>query len=311
MIGDGQVAQVVRAAANGDGDWADVPRCVREAMVLALAGPQSQRCRGVWARDDGRPAAPSLAEETIQSSVRTFEDAAWLRDQAVRSFAQFHNTVEAMREAMRHHLRALWRTAAQLDPRLLGDVRRELRLGPRDDIPDDTPVPGGALERLTGLEAIVDEIEEYVHALRGASVRFAANALSDDEKRAMGLDPADLRPEDVTPCCTQTRRGTSVMRTIGSRAASGDDKKSPTPLTGCHERREQETPERSSEQTKAKNKLSHSEVRQRYMNQIALLNEASLQQVAEDVIAYRLSSHSSTNSDLVRLFASSTRDPSP
>ncbi|RNF13056.1 uncharacterized protein Tco025E_06363 [Trypanosoma conorhini] len=215
MIGGTHVAQVVRAVANGDGDWAEVPRCVREAVVLALAGRESQAAGGVGAtaeaaarrhcdrwpepREGSRAAVSSLSEEVVQRSVRTFEDAAWVRDQAVRSFAQFHNTVEETREGLRHHLRALWRTAAQLDPALLRDLRRERGLSPGDEVPENVVLPTAALRRLRQLEAMVDEVADGVEALRWASVRFAANLLSDDEKRAMGLDPADLRAEDVPP----------------------------------------------------------------------------------------------------------------
>ncbi|EKF32353.1 hypothetical protein MOQ_003798 [Trypanosoma cruzi marinkellei] len=314
MAEGNQVMQVVCAVANGDGDWADVPRCVREAIVLALAGPQSQAAQHVNAaalpslggeaakrrqcspcpetRQDGRVVASSLSEEMIQRGVQTFEDAAWVRDQAVRSFAQFHNSIEATREAMRHHLRSLWRTAIQLDPSLLRDIQQERRLGPRDEVPEDVTISGGTLRRMQQLEAMVDEIEGSVDALRWTSVRFAANFLSDDEKRAMGLDPANLRPEDV-PLGFTPQRGTSPVHTSGQPPVNTGGNV-PQALLDRHQTtcEQEKTPEKVSTPSGQKDDAMLSEMRRRYMNRIALLNEASMHHVADEVLARRQSSPS-------------------
>ncbi|ORC91239.1 uncharacterized protein TM35_000062440 [Trypanosoma theileri] len=235
MIGGNQILQVARSVANGDGEWGDVPRCVREAIVLALAGPDSHTAQQIdttaaaeellqqqhhhhqqqkrycspWPppREENR-LAPSLTEEVIQRSVSSFEDAAWLRDQAVRSFAQFHNTVEGLREGMRHHLRALWRTAVQLDPALMYSVQRQYNLRPGDEIPESVHVSAETQQQLLHLQSMIEEVNNSVETLRAASVRFAANLLSDDEKRAMGLNPANLRPEDLDS--HNSSRGTSL-----------------------------------------------------------------------------------------------------
>ncbi|RNF10424.1 hypothetical protein TraAM80_01597 [Trypanosoma rangeli] len=341
MIGGTQVVQVVRAVANGDGDWADVPRCVREAILLALTGPQSQTARGIGAATEAaaaaaaaasvdggaaerrhrnlwpeshegtRVAAVSLTEEVIQRSVRTFEDAAWVRDQAVRSFAQFHNNIEETREAMRHHLRALWRTAAQLDPTLLRKIRQECNLRPGDDVPDGVVIPAAALRRLQEVEAMVDEVAEGVEALRWASVRFAANVLSDEEKQAMGLDPADLRPEDVllghTPPC-----GSGRMYTAAQNSPSGDGNVPHALLDPPRKSHEPVgSPEKSSTPSRLGDGLTLSERRERYMSRIALLNEASIQQKAEEELSRHRSLHSTKGSTSQHCMASESPLSSP
>ncbi|ESL10338.1 hypothetical protein TRSC58_01932 [Trypanosoma rangeli SC58] len=343
MIGGTQVVQVVRAVANGDGDWAEVPRCVREAILLALTGPQSQTARGIGgaaevaaaaataaaASVDGGPAkrryrnpwpeshegprvaTSSLTEEVIQRSVRTFEDAAWVRDQAVRSFAQFHNSIEETREAMRHHLRALWRTAAQLDPSLLRNIRQEFNLRPGDDVPDDVVIPATALQRLQEVEAMVDEVAEGVEALRWASVRFAANVLSDEEKQAMGLNPADLRPEDVLLRHTPPR-GSSCMCATGQNPPSGDGNVPHALLDPPRKSHEPvESPEKSSAPSRLGDGLTLSERRERYMSRIALLNEASIQQKAEEELSRHRSFHSTKESTSQHRMASEDPLSSP
>ncbi|PBJ77539.1 hypothetical protein BCY84_06230 [Trypanosoma cruzi cruzi] len=329
MAEGSQVVQVVCAVANGDGDWADVPRCVREAIVLALAGPQSQmaphfnaaassslggeaanrRQCSSWPepRQEARVLASSLSEEMIQRGVQTFEDAAWVRDQAVRSFAQFHNSIEATREAVRHHLRSLWRTAIQLDPSLLRVIQQERRLGPRDEIPEDTIISGGTLRRMQQLEAMVDEIEGSVDALRWTSVRFAANFLSDEEKRAMGLDPANLRPEDVSLGYTP-QRDTSPVHTSGQRPVNTGGSIPQALLDRQQKNCEQEnTPEKISTPSGHKDDAMLSEMRRRYMNRIALLNEASMHHVADEVMARRHSSSSKNVSSHHRVASASNQ----
>ncbi|KAH9577723.1 hypothetical protein LSM04_001032 [Trypanosoma melophagium] len=365
MIGGNQILQVARSVANGDGDWGDVPRCVREAIVLALAGPdsytaqqidtaaaaaellqqaqsqsqqnqqQEQQQRRYWSpwptpREENR-LVPSLTDEIIQRSVCTFEDAVWLRDQAVRSFAQFHNTVESLREGMRHHLRALWRTAIQLDPSLMYTVQREYNLQPSDAIPDSVAIGGEVQQQLLRLQSMIEELNSSVDTLRDTSVRFAANMLSDDEKRAMGLNPANLRPEDLrsrtashlTSMMTTTttslhRNANAHDRARGRNSGSGGV---PRMLFDQYRRNSEEerhqqqqepyyyqqnqdhhhrhhlyhdydqeegdyryrdesfTPQRGS----AGGDKTVSEMRERYMQRIALLNEAALQKAADQI----------------------------
>ncbi|KAG8339380.1 hypothetical protein ERJ75_000255000 [Trypanosoma vivax] len=221
-----ELSMITRAAANSEGDWAKVPLCVREAIMVALASVTLPNgfCRQDSAESGDssftRVTAPRLTEEALQRSVQTFEDASFLRTEAVRCYAHFHNTVEGLREMMQSQLYALWRTALQLDPDHLNNIGARRGLGLRDFIPNDVTIEGDALKRLTRLESLLHEMNNGVEILRAASVRFAASVLSDDEKQSMGLDPMNLRPEDApfyaTPVSTDNSfRGTAEDGVVG------------------------------------------------------------------------------------------------
>ncbi|CAC9436441.1 protein of unknown function - conserved [Leishmania donovani] len=148
-------------------------------------------------RVNGASATPLLTEEAVQSSIETFEDAAWVREEAVRSYAEFHNNVESLHATMRTQLRPVWRTAMQLRPDILADVRDEWRLRRRDSIPDGIPIPAAAAQHIALQETILSEVEDTLQVLRNTSVRFAAHFLSDEEKISMGANPAYLRAPDI------------------------------------------------------------------------------------------------------------------
>ncbi|TPP54563.1 hypothetical protein CGC21_18025 [Leishmania donovani] len=210
---ESSVSRVVRAVARGDGDWADVPPSLRNVIVMALTQSSGAPLRSVQGgvgdasyadgagrapgRVNGASATPLLTEEAVQSSIETFEDAAWVREEAVRSYAEFHNNVESLHATMRTQLRPVWRTAMQLRPDILADVRDEWRLRRRDSIPDGIPIPAAAAQHIALQETILSEVEDTLQVLRNTSVRFAAHFLSDEEKISMGANPAYLRAPDI------------------------------------------------------------------------------------------------------------------
>ncbi|KPA73652.1 hypothetical protein ABB37_09594 [Leptomonas pyrrhocoris] len=212
------IPRVARTVANGEGDWAEVPYAVRDAIVLALtqssvaplrrlkesasgAGPGAVSSAAFTPSHPPQPSPSAdlsvLTEGNVQSSIRSFEDAAWVRDEAVRSFAEFHNTVEALHAAMRTQLRPVWRTAMQLRPDILADVRDRLRLNRADLIPDGVAIPPATAQHIAQQERILDEVEDTLQQLRNTSVRLAAHFLSDEEKISMGANPAYLRAPDI------------------------------------------------------------------------------------------------------------------
>ncbi|KPI87849.1 hypothetical protein ABL78_3076 [Leptomonas seymouri] len=212
------VLRAARAVANGEGDWAEVAPAVRDAIVLAITqssvaplrslegtlegiGPCASTTAAVmtsaplgsWSSD-----APGvLTEGNVQSSIQTFEDAAWVRDEAVRSYAEFHNSVESLHAAMRTQLYPVWKTALQLRPGILADVRDHLKLSRTSMIPDGVPIMPAAAQHIAQQERILDEVEDTLQMLRNTSVRFAAHFLSDEEKISMGANPAYLRAPDI------------------------------------------------------------------------------------------------------------------
>ncbi|GET85366.1 hypothetical protein, conserved [Leishmania tarentolae] len=206
-------SRVVRAVSHGDGDWADLPPSLRNAVLMTL----TQSCRTPlhsvqssagdtrYAHETGQArgcahrasAPPPLTEEVVQSSIETFEEAAWVREEAARSYAEFHNNVESLYATMCTQLRSVWRTAMQLSPDILADVRDEWHLSRRDRIPDGIPLPASATQHLPLQEAILDEVVETLRVLRNTSVRFAAYFLTDEEKISMGVNPAYLRAPDI------------------------------------------------------------------------------------------------------------------
>ncbi|CBZ22996.1 conserved hypothetical protein [Leishmania mexicana MHOM/GT/2001/U1103] len=169
-------------------------RCVQGGVGDASYADGTGQVPG---RINGASATPLLTEEAVQSSIATFEDAAWVREEAVRSFAEFHNNVESLHATMRTQLRPVWRTAMQLRPDILADVRDEWRLRRRDIIPDGIPIPAAAVQHIARQETILSEVEDTLQALRNTSVRFAAHFLSDEEKISMGANPAYLRAPDI------------------------------------------------------------------------------------------------------------------
>nr|CAJ2466134.1 unnamed protein product [Leishmania braziliensis] len=233
------VFRVARAVARGDGDWADVPLAVRDAIVMVLAQPSSGALHGVqggigdascadWRGQvvryvNGAFTPPLLTEEVVQSSVDTFEDAAWVRDEAVRSYAEFHNNVESLHATMRTQLRPVWRTAMQLHPDILADVRDEWHLRRRDSIPDNIPISVAASQGIELQETILHDVEDALQVLRNTSVRFAAHFLSDKEKISMGANPAYLRAPDIDREVVMSRSqsiSTSPQRTLPAMTAS-------------------------------------------------------------------------------------------
>lgn len=218
------VMRVARTVANGEGDWAEVPSAVRDAILLALTQASTVPLRSL----DGSPlgvstgagagavanmsphpsssVAPSiLTEGNVQSSIQTFEDAAWVRDEAVRSYAEFHNSVESLHAAMRTQLHPVWKTAMQLRPGVLADVRDRFRLSRMDVIPDGVPITPASAQHIAQQEMILDEVEDTLQMLRNTSVRFAAHFLSDEEKISMGANPAYLRAPDIDREVVETR----------------------------------------------------------------------------------------------------------
>lgn len=279
MLSEAQVYQVARAVAHGHGEWAEVPRCVREGVLLALARPQSTTLQGSAARasspcetmpsysrnelhypcnkeayrssprhrrghrnmDDERwssgprvstasgsspaavaalwrtsqlasqavdapplssssstshapiPVPPYLTEAMIERNIDSFQDAAWVREQAVRSYAQFHNTVETLTTSMGSHLHALWHTAIPLSPEHVQRIRRRLRLRAQDSIPDGVPLPSEAEKDVLLMEELLHRLAVDVQQLREDSVQFAAFFLTEEEKLAMGANPVYLR----------------------------------------------------------------------------------------------------------------------
>ncbi|CAM36444.1 conserved hypothetical protein [Leishmania braziliensis MHOM/BR/75/M2904] len=166
---------------------------------------------------------PLLTEEVVQSSVDTFEDAAWVRDEAVRSYAEFHNNVESLHATMRTQLRPVWRTAMQLHPDILADVRDEWHLRRRDSIPDNIPISVAASQGIELQETILHDVEDALQVLRNTSVRFAAHFLSDKEKISMGANPAYLRAPDIDREVVMSRSqsiSTSPQRTLPAMTAS-------------------------------------------------------------------------------------------
>lgn len=232
MISSSQVYQVARAVANGEGDWAEVPHCVREAIVISLSAskePNGQQCSSggpssTWPKASTSPQPqalpPVLSEGAVQHSIQTFEDGAWMRDQAVRTYAQFHNSVETLQIAMKGQLRSIWRTALQLHPSVLGRVRRRLRADVTDDIPNGVEIAPRDLRRIRHQEMILEELVADLQTLRDNSVRFAAHWLTDEEKVAMGANPAYLRPEDVDRALLSRDRRAASHTTTPSRRAS-------------------------------------------------------------------------------------------
>ncbi|SCU69850.1 uncharacterized protein TEOVI_000141900 [Trypanosoma equiperdum] len=213
--------RVSQSAPKGENEWSKVPRCVREALASAIVGalPGESRRRLTPNRNPSRAKStcankivvPQLTEEFLHRSVQTFEDAAVLRAEAVRSYAQFHNTVEMLREVMRNQLGALWYTALQLDPEFVIDLQQQNGLSGSDLIPNDVVIEGESLKRLEGLETLLQEMNNNMEVLRSSSVRFAACVLSDEEKLSMGLDPLRLPREDVLryAAAPSTRRNSS------------------------------------------------------------------------------------------------------
>lgn len=207
------VLRVTRTVANGEGDWAEVPPAIRDAIVMALtqSSPHplrrsegSQPAVGAGALVQTAPsyvaasASPSaLTEGNVQSSIQTFDDAAWVRDTAVRSYAEFHNNIESLHAAMRGQLHPVWKTAMQLRPDILADVRDQLQLRRTDAIPDGVPITAATAQHIAQQELILDEVEDTLQMLRNTSVRFAAHFLSDEEKISMGANPAYLRAPDI------------------------------------------------------------------------------------------------------------------
>ncbi|EPY20872.1 hypothetical protein AGDE_14434 [Angomonas deanei] len=133
----------------------------------------------------------------VQRSVQSFEDAEWVRDQAARGFAQFHNNVEALHIALNTQLEALLKTAMQLNPDLLSSVRQQHHLRRTDTIPDGIVISDEQAEAIACQEEILADLATDLHQLRNTSVRFASHFLTDAEKRTMGANPAFLRAEDI------------------------------------------------------------------------------------------------------------------
>ncbi|KAG5512270.1 hypothetical protein JKF63_07792 [Porcisia hertigi] len=207
------VSRLARAVARGDGDWASVPPALRDVIVIALRESSCVPVRSIRGRVSTAPygdetkrgsghanaaTAPApLTEEAVQSSIFTFDDAAWVRHEAVRSYAEFHNNIESMHVAMRTQLRPVWRTAMQLHPGILADIRDEYHLSRRGEIPDGIAISAAASQHIALQEAILGEVEDTLQALRNMSVRLAAHFLSDEEKVSMGANPAYLRAPDI------------------------------------------------------------------------------------------------------------------
>eukprot|EP00796_Vickermania_ingenoplastis_P010763 gene10763-7491_t len=212
------VYHVAQAVAHGDGDWARVPHRIREAVLRALAQPT--------AGDESAPPAaprasyvagalpPYLTEPMIEGSIDTFSDAAWVRAEAVRSVAQFHNGVEALQSSMGGHLHALWHVAMQLRRERLEQLRRGLQLQHDDPIPDGVALPSDFAAELEHQEEALEAVVDALNRLRAASVRFTAHFLSDEEKAAMGANPAYLRPEALGE--KQGRRRTAPANAYGA-----------------------------------------------------------------------------------------------
>lgn len=328
MISGSQVYQVARAVANGDGDWAEVPRCVREAIVLSLGRPTS-RPEGLvdaadssesWLKKD-RPLVdipPVLSEGVVQRSIQTFEDAAWMRDQAVRSYAQFHNNIETLYTAMRGQLRALWKTAMQLHPEILHSVRREYRLRETDEIPDGVPLAQSAVQHIIEQERVLDDLVTNLDAVRESSVRFAAYFLTDEEKMAMGANPAFLRPDDIereVEARSRSRRydsraesyvaSNSPSRTRRERTTAVSSVVVPTPT--ARERSRSATPKQSPRKSRrtievlisprrlpspgAKEDACLAELRRQYMMRIAELNERAEEERSPGASHHRRQRH--------------------
>ncbi|KAG5508631.1 hypothetical protein JIQ42_08418 [Leishmania sp. Namibia] len=236
---ESSVSRLVREVAHGDGGWADVPLPLRDAIATALAqssgapllrvlssvGDASYEDVAGRVPRHGSAASvpPTLTEGTVQSSIDTFEDAAWVRDEAVRSYAEFHNNVESLHSSMRTQLRPVWKTAMQLHPDILADVRDECRLSRRDSIPEGIPIRPSAAQKIETQEEILSEVEDILQVLRNTSVRFAAHFLSDGEKISMGANPAYLRAPEIDREVVGSRShstSTSTQRALSARAAS-------------------------------------------------------------------------------------------
>lgn len=242
------VARVARAVAQGDGGWADVPPSLRDAIVMALAQSSATPLRSAASAStsavapscspiaaDGSTSAvyfptatapPPLTEEAVQTSIETFEDAAWVRDEAVRSYAEFHNNLESLHAAMRTQLRPVWKTSMQLRPSILADVRDECKLNRRDNIPDGVPITPQTAQHITLQEEILEDLEDTLQALRNTSVRFAAHFLSDEEKISMGANPAYLRAPDID-------REVSLGAAAGAQRGSRSPHRAGTPRSGA------------------------------------------------------------------------------
>ncbi|CCW64221.1 unnamed protein product [Phytomonas sp. EM1] len=199
---------VTRAVARGEGDWAEVPYNVREAIVHTLSHPDSvsdahpmpdgpRLTHSSSSHKSQQLLLPTLSERDVQCSIDTFEDGLWVRDQAVRCYARFHNSVEALYREARGQLRPLWRTAMQLRSDYLEGVRKQLGLLPSDSIPEGVPIPQHYAERTAHEEMILESMLQNLQQLRDASVRFAAHWLTDDEKIAMGTNPVYLQAEAI------------------------------------------------------------------------------------------------------------------
>lgn len=203
LRGSNNVSRIVQTVANGEGDWSALPQSLRDSIVIAITEQQpsylgSQAAYGSQLYEEPVSLAPPpLSEGVVQSSVETFDDAAWVRAEAVRSYTQFHNSIEALHSTMHGQLHPVWRTAMQLHPDILRTVRHDRRLNQRDSIPDGVPIPPAALQHLAQQEMVLLRLENDLQVLRNASVRFAAHFLTDEEKMAFGANPAYLRPVDI------------------------------------------------------------------------------------------------------------------
>ncbi|CCW71282.1 unnamed protein product [Phytomonas sp. Hart1] len=199
---------IMRAIVKGEGDWSEVPRGVREAILHTLShakdaatahsirdGPRLSRSTS--SQRSQQVVLPTLSEHDVQCSIDTFEDGLWVRDQAVRSYARFHNSVEVLYRAARGQLRSLWRTAMQLRPDYLEKVRMQLGLSLSDSIPEGVPIPQHYAVEVDHEEMILESMFQDLQQLREESVKFAANWLTDHEKIAMGANPAYLQAEAI------------------------------------------------------------------------------------------------------------------
>lgn len=197
MLSEGLFYNIATTIANGEGEWSQVPENVREAVLDTLRNPPSGASRGSAVTVAPRRSPTALTEAQVQRSVETFEDAEWVRMQSLRSYAHFHNNLESMYASMTDQCQPLWKTAMQLSPAVLNDVQASRRLSKADPIPDGVPIPDEQVGCILHQERILNDMVFYLEKLRASSVRFAAHFLTDEEKTAMGANPAYLKRDAI------------------------------------------------------------------------------------------------------------------
>lgn len=157
--------------------------------------PRSPHAGDVLSSSPPMPAY--LTQPMIERYVETFEDARWMRAQSVRSFAQWHNTVESLETSMGSHINALLRASIPLNEEYMKFFRHQLQLKRTDRIPDGVTIEEQWMEEAIGSQmALLESMRATVHELRMKSVQFAAEFLTDEEKLLLGAHPAYLRSRE-------------------------------------------------------------------------------------------------------------------